>query len=257
MKTTSSLLAASLLSALLAGCGGSSGDSASGSTPDANQPNNPNQNNPVVGDTSGDFAMVAQAARSSVLVNLPTAVSGADSYTVYFSDNQIAVNSPATGSTQQTCTSLPCAVTGLDNGQPLIFRIEALNGSSRVGISHQVLAAAGAINDTGEASCISITTGSFPNAISSCDSLSTGAAMWPTDVLSGAVALPAGRVPQQDGNTGRDANAQLLKIGSGEAGFDYTKLDSSGNAVAANATNHECFRDNVTGLVWQASASNS
>uniref|UniRef100_UPI003A83799A Lcl C-terminal domain-containing protein n=1 Tax=Marinospirillum sp. TaxID=2183934 RepID=UPI003A83799A len=40
-------------------------------------------------------------------------------------------------------------------------------------------------------------------------------------------------------------------------GFDYTKLDSSGNAVAANATNHECFRDNVTGLVWQASASNS
>ena len=156
MNAKHTLLLATMMTALLAGCGGSSGGSDGGSTPsntDTNNPgtntpgtNNPGANNPVAGDTSGDFAMVAQSARGSVLVDLPTAVSGANAYTVYFSDDEIAVNSPATGSTQQACSSLPCVVTGLENGEPLIFRIEALNGSSRVGISHQVLATAGPIN---------------------------------------------------------------------------------------------------------------
>ena len=265
MNAKNQLLLTGVLVAFLTGCGGGSSDgSAGGSTADTNTPstntpdnnnnsgnNTTDSNNPVAGDASGDFAMVAQSARSSALVNLPTAVSGANSYTVYYSENDIAVSSPATGSTQQSCSSLPCTVTGLENGKVLKFRIEALNGSSRVGISHQILATAGAINDTGEASCISITTGSFPNGISNCDDLPAGADMWPKDVLSGAVALPTGRVPQQDGNTGRDANAQLVKVGSGIAGFDYTKLDANGNSVSASNTAFECVRDNLTGLVWQ------
>ncbi|MBK1640402.1 hypothetical protein CKO12_00585 [Chromatium okenii] len=33
--------------------------------------------------------------------------------------------------------------------------------------------------------------------------------------------------------------------------FDFTKLDLSGNELAATATNHACVRDNVTGLTWE------
>ncbi|GEM_PF-5587279 len=33
--------------------------------------------------------------------------------------------------------------------------------------------------------------------------------------------------------------------------FDFTKLDLSGNELAATATNHACVRDNVTGLIWE------
>jgi hypothetical protein len=35
------------------------------------------------------------------------------------------------------------------------------------------------------------------------------------------------------------------------AGFDFTKLDASGNALPASATSWSCVRDNVTGLIWE------
>ena len=57
-----------------------------------------------------------------------------------------------------------------------------------------------------------------------------------------------------DCNHGRDAQARagdLVKVGSGKAGFDLTKLDKNGNAVRGKK-NWSCVRDNVTGLVWQA-----
>ena len=53
---------------------------------------------------------------------------------------------------------------------------------------------------------------------------------------------------------GRDALAragQLQKVGGGEAGFDFTKLDANGNALPASATSWDCVRDNVTGLIWE------
>ncbi|PIE36235.1 MAG: hypothetical protein CSA53_08130, partial [Gammaproteobacteria bacterium] len=61
-------------------------------------------------------------------------------------------------------------------------------------------------------------------------------------------------IAAQDCSHGRDARAlagTLVKIGGGEAGFDFTKLDNSGNELAATATGHSCVRDNVTGLVWE------
>ncbi|MFC3851243.1 DUF1566 domain-containing protein [Salinispirillum marinum] len=148
-------------------------------------------------------------------------------------------------------------VTGLENGKLLNLRVEAVSGSSQLAISSQLAVVAGAINDTGEANCISITTGSFPNGISSCDDLPSGANLWPKAVFSNAVNLPSGRAPQQDGNTGRDADDQLIKVGSGKAGFDYTKLGPTGQALPATSTDQECFRDNVTGLVWRSDAGNS
>lgn len=72
--------------------------------------------------------------------------------------------------------------------------------------------------------------------------------------------------PGQDGQEGRDAamrKGSLSKIGSGDAGFDYTKICNNGQpegesncpanqAVAGTAANQwGCTRDNVTGLIWE------
>ncbi|PQJ95729.1 DUF1566 domain-containing protein [Chromatium okenii] len=43
----------------------------------------------------------------------------------------------------------------------------------------------------------------------------------------------------------------------GSNGFDFTKLDGSGNELPADATDHICVRDNVTRLIWQASISDT
>jgi hypothetical protein len=55
----------------------------------------------------------------------------------------------------------------------------------------------------------------------------------------------------QDADRGRDADTNLVKAGDGHAGFDFTKLDASGNALAASATEWSCVRDNHTGLTWE------
>ncbi|MBB1073121.1 DUF1566 domain-containing protein [Rhodoferax sp. 4810] len=65
---------------------------------------------------------------------------------------------------------------------------------------------------------------------------------------------PVDGFPRQDADYGRDAEASagtLIKIGGGDAGFDFTKLDANGNELPATATNHSCVRDNVTGLIWE------
>lgn len=67
-------------------------------------------------------------------------------------------------------------------------------------------------------------------------------------------------IPEQDGDRGRDARArtgQLPKIGSGEAGFDFSKISNAGLTLPANAvlgsgpTNWACTKDNLTGLIWE------
>ncbi len=60
----------------------------------------------------------------------------------------------------------------------------------------------------------------------------------------------------QDCHYGRDAAAAagvLTKVGGGNAGFDFTALDASGNPTtpSSGATPHPCVRDNVTGLIWE------
>ena len=58
----------------------------------------------------------------------------------------------------------------------------------------------------------------------------------------------------QDGEVGRDylfATQQISKVGGGTGGFDFTKIDATGNKLAANASNWSCVQDNVTGLMWE------
>ena len=65
--------------------------------------------------------------------------------------------------------------------------------------------------------------------------------------------------PRQDAETGRDAQSGLGKAGAGPAGtgFDFTKLDSTGQPLADNAPSWDCVRDNVTGLIWEVKTDNT
>ncbi|UTW47635.1 Ig-like domain-containing protein [Bacterioplanoides sp. SCSIO 12839] len=56
-------------------------------------------------------------------------------------------------------------------------------------------------------------------------------------------------VAYQDCSHGRDNTSNNGSNGLG--GFDFTKLDANGNALAANASSWSCVRDNVTGLIWE------
>ncbi|USD58890.1 DUF1566 domain-containing protein [Vibrio sp. SCSIO 43140] len=61
---------------------------------------------------------------------------------------------------------------------------------------------------------------------------------------------PNSSYPGQDAEFGYDAEFGTT-VYDGAAGFSWTKLDISGNALASSATNYECIRDNRTGLVWE------
>ncbi len=113
-------------------------------------------------------------------------------------------------------------------------------------------AATGQLNDTGIDWCTeNITTPSIwvNNAV--CRMVAWGTNLWG---------------PQQDAYFGRDAQAAagtLTKIGSGDKGFDYTRLGADGQPLAiqnatwadtgsnAAGTRWECVKDNVTGLIWE------
>ncbi|NTS76496.1 DUF1566 domain-containing protein [Catenovulum sp. SM1970] len=61
--------------------------------------------------------------------------------------------------------------------------------------------------------------------------------------------------PNQDAENGRDVAAtsgSLSKTGTGELGFDFTRLDQNGDEIASGTAS--CFRDNVTGLIWEVKA---
>lgn len=60
--------------------------------------------------------------------------------------------------------------------------------------------------------------------------------------------------PGQDGQRGQDiiaANQLLEKAGRGDVGFDFTRLDNTGDEVDASEQTWSCVRDNVTGLIWE------
>jgi hypothetical protein len=73
------------------------------------------------------------------------------------------------------------------------------------------------LNDTGQALCFDAAT----NGLAPCTAANTG---------------DGSSHPRQDGRFGRDAQAGagvLTKIGSGEAGFDFTKICNSGQAAGS------------------------
>ncbi|MCH8532101.1 MAG: DUF1566 domain-containing protein [Saccharospirillum sp.] len=239
---------------LLGACDGGSG-SGSNTTGDNGNTGGNNTGTDVAVDTS-NLAVRTQPVRGGVVVDFET-ISGADTYLVYTNSADISSASPsAGGSAVFTCQASPCLVSGLENGRLLNLRLEAASGSSQVEISSQLAVVAGAINDSGDQTCIYINSGGtgFPDGAAVCGDLPATTEIYPR-MLSIAVGpepitIPDGKTVGYDGLRGRDSQSDLIKLGSGEAGFDFTKLDSSGNSVASNSTSHDCVRDNVTGLVW-------
>jgi len=73
-----------------------------------------------------------------------------------------------------------------------------------------------------------------------------------TQCSSGA--CPDGNAPGQDAEFGRDALAAadaLEKLGSGPAGFDYTRIDPDGEILPDDAGGWSCVVDGHTGLMWE------
>ena len=103
---------------------------------------------------------------------------------------------------------------------------------------------AAALNDTGQTNCYNGT------AMVTCSLSNTG---------------DAAPYPRQDGRFGRDAAQQVgqlaAKTGGGEAGFDFSPLDASGNAIAIvggiPSSTPLCVRDNVTQLIWEVKTANN
>jgi hypothetical protein len=67
--------------------------------------------------------------------------------------------------------------------------------------------------------------------------------------------------PSQDAENGRDADSGLIKVGGGDAGFDFTKLDADGAALTDQGADYAttpwaCVRDNHTGLIWEVKTRN-
>lgn len=63
-----------------------------------------------------------------------------------------------------------------------------------------------------------------------------------------------GNYPKQDGRYGRDwefSQGNITKTGAGVAGFDFTKISSTGEASDADVAEPACVLDNVTGLLWE------
>lgn len=94
-----------------------------------------------------------------------------------------------------------------------------------------------AINDTGITTCG--------------DYAADNSLSWQND-LSCDITVDADGDPvplKQDGSSGRDAS--LNDNADGHAGFSFTKLDSGGNSLPDDASEWQCVRDNVTGLIWE------
>jgi hypothetical protein len=63
------------------------------------------------------------------------------------------------------------------------------------------------------------------------------------------LSCPVTGFPGQDAQYGRDKT--LNNNANGHAGFSFTKISSTGIALAANARIWNCVQDNVTGLLWE------
>jgi hypothetical protein len=180
-------------------------------------------------------SIAATSRTNAVTINWP-AVASATAYHLYYAEE--SMGSPADtanyatfagGTVVQNLTGTSTTVSGLTNGTTYYFALTAENSLGESAPSSEVFAAPGSLNDTG----ISFG-GDYPTGNN--------------------VGCTGETIAQQDCSQGRDAQAAastLSKVGAGEAGFDFTKLDANGNPLAANAASWSCAQDNTTGLMWE------
>ena len=168
----------------------------------------------------------------------------ATSYNIYSAKQSIesTVNyASLTGGTLTQNATSPHTMSGLDNGDAYYVVVTASSGESESDPSNELsFVPRNPLNDTGI-----LKSGNGTSGINtSC-----------TEAIAGA---------KQDCAHGRDADDTVVKLGTGAAGFDFTKLGADGEALAvqtgtwaadgaeAAGTKWSCLKDNVTGLVWEA-----
>ena len=182
----------------------------------------------------------ATAASAQVTLNW-TPHSGSTTYNIYRStDPDCELDSYATACTTSAGALFTSVVPGfidsnLTDGTTYYYWIEALlNGSTQ--------RAASPISATLQPSAI---TEPIPGTLND-----TGSD-WGGDYDNGNNSACSSNVSApQDCHQGRDATHD--DDSDGHAGFSFTKLDSSGNALEADAWIWYCVQDNVTGLIWEA-----
>ena len=111
--------------------------------------------------------------------------------------------------------------------------------SAKVSVTVKSLSTASALNDTGVRTCGDYafdTSGIHNNDLINCTAAQDG----------DGDPIPAG----QDALSGRDVTNN--DDSDGVAGFSFTKLGSAGEALAADAAEWSCVKDNTTGLIWES-----
>ena len=128
--------------------------------------------------------------------------------------------------------------TGLDEFWYVIENVYGKTDSDKVTINvldPNTTVALGKLNDTGSVLCADFpTVGTDDNDLSNC---------------SGVDAEGDSIPPNQDATSGRDVTDN--NDSDGHAGFSFTKLDASGQALGVDATTWSCVKDNVPGLIWE------
>lgn len=193
------------------------------------------------------------------------AIDDAADYCVYVSKNPgITLDTAASyDSSLSICTGLTNpshTIAGLANGDTYYFAVTAKKGSEETPISNEVNATVGAqANDTGVTKCGNNVF--YPEPSVTLDCAAVGATKTEAGIDSNGIVVPQG----QDALYGRDADTQLVKVGGGAAGFDFTRICNNGEAegeggcpvdmtaddIGDGANQWACTRDNVTGLMWE------
>lgn len=171
------------------------------------------------------------------------AVENATGYNIYSAKQSIEsiVNyASLTGGTLTQDATSPYAMSGLDNGDTYYLVVTASSGDNESDPSNELsFMPRNPLNDSGI-----LKSGNGTSGINATC----------TEAIVGA---------KQDCAHGRDADDTLIKLGTGVAGFDFTKLGADGEALAvqtgtwaadgaeAAGTKWSCLKDNVTGLVWE------
>ena len=211
--------------------------------------------------------VTATAGNAQVQLNW-NEVADADSYAICLAEAEIVdpVNCTTAGNAgiplTESINSLLIDDTvftgGLENGTEYFFVVLAVanvNGSTVYSAaSTQVTATpqgvveptpTGRLNDTGITTCgnyTGIESSSKEGSNNQLNCFNDNGDWLTTD---GTYQIPAG----QDGHYGRDVTGN--DPNNGHAGFNFTKIDATGGALAANATEWSCVKDNVTGLIWE------
>jgi hypothetical protein len=150
-------------------------------------------------------------------------IANAKSYTVCYATVKFTGTCPNAIAVAASVTQK--SIGNLVNGTAYYFQVKATNTSNVTVVSNQVVSIprAGKLNDTGITTCLKADQNGLP--------------------------CPATGFPEQDAQYGRDKAFPGNR--NGHAGFSFTKISATGKPLAASATNWNCVKDNVTGLMWE------